>query len=111
MASLYRELKLLQRKYGRTKKGYKNREKVRKQVARFHNYIRVVRKDWQFKLAKSLCTKEGIGMMFALGFKLESYVQRNAVENTLLDAAFGQFLNLLELVGKKHQVPACPCQP
>ncbi|WP_287528180.1 transposase [Okeania sp. SIO2C2] len=47
LTSLYRELELLQRKYGRTKKGSKNQEKVRKQVARFHNHIANVRKDWQ----------------------------------------------------------------
>ncbi|WP_333134691.1 MULTISPECIES: transposase [unclassified Microcoleus] len=38
LTSLYRKLELLQRKYARTKKGSKNREKARIKVARFHNH-------------------------------------------------------------------------
>jgi putative transposase len=52
LTSLYRELELLQRKYARTKKGSKNREKARIKVAKFHNHIASVRKDWQFNLSR-----------------------------------------------------------
>ncbi|MEW6491102.1 MAG: transposase [Cyanobacteriota bacterium] len=103
LTSLYRELELLQRKYARTKKGSKNREKARIKVARCHNHIANVRKDWQFKLANHLCTKEGIGMVFVEDLNLKA-MGRGMLRKHTLDAAFGQFLNLLEWVAKKHQV-------
>lgn len=103
LTSLYRELELLQRKYARTKKGSKNREKARIKVAKFHNHIASVRKDWQFKLANHLCTKEGIGMVFVEDLNLKA-MSRGMLRKHTLDAAFGQFLNLLEWVAKKHQV-------
>ncbi|MFB8789037.1 MAG: transposase [Potamolinea sp.] len=110
LTSLYRELELLQRKYARTKKGSKNREKALFKVARFHNHIASVRKDWQFKLANHLCTKEGIGMVFVVSEAGRSpnlnilAMSRGMLRKHTLDAAFGQFLNLLEWVAKKHQV-------
>lgn len=103
LTSLYRKLELLQRKYARTKKGSKNREKARIKVARFHNHIASVRKDWQFKLANHLCTSEGIGMVFVEDLNLKA-MSRGMFRKHTLDAAFGQFLNLLEWVAKKHQV-------
>ena len=103
LTSLSRELKLLQRKYARTKKGSKNREKARVKVAKFHNHIANVRKDWQFKLANHLCTKEGVGMVFVEDLNLKA-MSRGMLRKHTLDAAFGQFLNRLEWVAKKHQV-------
>ncbi|GAB4199693.1 MAG: hypothetical protein Fur006_50600 [Coleofasciculaceae cyanobacterium] len=103
LVSLYRKLKLLQRNYARTQIGSKNREKARIKVQRFHNHIASVRKDWQFKLAHRLCTKEGIGMVFVEDLNLKA-MSRGMLRKHTLDAAFGQFLNLLEWVAKKHQV-------
>jgi putative transposase len=102
-ASLYRKLELLQRKYARTKKGSSNREKARIKVARFHNHMKSVRKDWQFKLANHLCAKPGIGMVFVEDLNLQA-MSRGMLRKHTLDAAFGQFLNVLEWVAKKHQV-------
>ncbi len=110
LTSLYRELELLQRKYARTKKGSSNREKARIKVAKFHNHIASVRKDWQFKLANHLCTKEGIGMVFVVSEAGRSpdlnlkAMSRGMLRKHTLDAAFGQFLNRLEWVAKKHQI-------
>ncbi len=103
LTDLHRKLELLQRKYARTKKGSKNREKARVKVARFHNHIANVRKDWQFKLANHLCTTEGVGMVFVEDLNLKA-MGRGMLRKHTLDAAFGQFLNLLEWVAKKHQV-------
>ncbi len=103
LVSLHRKLKLLQRKYARTKKGSKNREKARIEVAKFHNHIASVRKDWQFKLANRLCTKQGIGMVFVEDLNLKA-MSRGMLRKHTLDASFGQFLGLLEWVAKKHQV-------
>jgi putative transposase len=100
---LYRKLELLQRNYARTKKGSSNREKARIKVAKFHNHIASVRKDWQFKLANHLCAKEGIGMVFVEDLNLKA-MSRGMLRKHTLDAAFGQFLNLLEWVSKKHQI-------
>ncbi|WP_235006691.1 RNA-guided endonuclease InsQ/TnpB family protein [Calothrix rhizosoleniae] len=95
LVSLHRKLKLLQRKYARTKKGSKNREKARIEVAKFHNHIASVRKDWQFKLANRLCTKQGIGMVFVEDLNLKA-MSRGMLRKHTLDASFGQFLGLLE---------------
>ncbi len=103
LTSLYRQMELLQRKYARTKKGSANREKARIKVAKFHNHINSVRKDWQFKLANHLCTKKGIGMVFVEDLNLKA-MSRGMLRKHTLDAAFGQFLNLLEWVAHKHQV-------
>jgi putative transposase len=103
LTSLYRELQLLQRKYARTLKGSKNREKARVKLARFHNHIANVRKDWQYKLANHLCAKEGIGMVFVEDLNLKA-MSRGMLRKHTLDSAFGQFLNILEWVAKKHQI-------
>ncbi len=103
LVSLYRKLELLQRNYARTKKGSKNHEKARIKVARFHNHIANVRSYWQFKLANYLCAKEGIGMVFVEDLNLKA-MSRGMLRKHTLDAAFGQFLNKLAWVAKKHQV-------
>ena len=103
LTELYRKLELLQRNYARTKKGSKNREKARIKVAKFHNHVASVRKDWQFKLANRLCTKVGIGMVFVEDLNLKA-MSRGMLRKHTLDAAFGQFLNLLEWVASKRQV-------
>ncbi|MBD0347050.1 MAG: transposase [Coleofasciculus sp. Co-bin14] len=103
LTSLYRKLELLQRKYARTKKGSSNREKALCKVAKFHNHIANLRKDWHFKLANHLCTKEGVGMVFVEDLNLKA-MSRGMLRKHTLDAAFGQFLTRLEWVAKKHQI-------
>jgi len=65
--------------------------------------MKSVRKDWQFKLANHLCAKPGIGMVFVEDLNLQA-MSRGMLRKHTLDAAFGQFLNVLEWVAKKHQV-------
>lgn len=103
LVDLHRKLKLLQRRYTRTKKGSKNREKLRIKVARLHNHIANTRKNYHYKLANHLCTKVGIGMVFAEDLNLKA-MSRGMLSKHTLDAAFGQFLNILEWVASKHQV-------
>lgn len=103
LVDLYRKLKLLQRKYARTKKGSLNREKARVKVARLHNHIASIRRDYHFKLANYLCTKAGIGMIFVEDLNLKA-MTRGMLRKHTLDAAFGQFLNVLEWMAKKHQI-------
>jgi putative transposase len=103
LVSLHSELKLLQRKYARAKKGSKNREKLRVKVAKLHNHIARVRKDWHFKLANYLCAKENVGMLFVEDLNLKA-MSRGMLRKHTLDAGFGQFLNILEWCAKKHQV-------
>jgi putative transposase len=94
LTQLYRQMELLQRNYARTLKGSNNCEKARIKVARFHNHIANVRKDWQFKLANYLCTKDGIGMVFVEDLNLKA-MSRGMLRKHTIDAAFGQFLNKL----------------
>ncbi|EGJ32021.1 MULTISPECIES: RNA-guided endonuclease TnpB family protein [Moorena] len=103
LVSLHRQLKLLQRKYARTNKGSKNRERVRLKLARFHNHIANTRKDYHYKLANHLCSTEGVGMVFVEDLNVLA-MSRGMLRKHTLDAAFGQFLNILEWVASKHQV-------
>lgn len=103
LVDMHRKLELLQRKYARTKKGSKNREKLRIKIARLHNHIANTRKNYHFKLAVHLCTKEGIGMVFVEDLNLKA-MSRGMLRKHTLDAAFGQFLNILEWEAKKHQI-------
>lgn len=103
LVDMHRKLELLQRKYARTKKGSKNREKLRIKIARLHNHIASTRKNYHFKLATRLCTKQGIGMVFVEDLNLKA-MSRGMLRKHSLDAAFGQFLNILEWEAKKHQI-------
>lgn len=103
LVALYRKLELLQRRYARTEKGSKNRDQARIKVARLHNHIASTRRDYHFKLAYYLCTKVGIGMIFVEDLNLLA-MSRGMLRKHTLDAAFGQFLNILEWMAKKHQI-------
>lgn len=103
LASLHRQLKLLQRKYARTKKGSKNRERARLKLAKFHSHIASTRKDYHYKLANHLCSKPEVGMVFVEDLNLKA-MSKGMLRKHTLDAAFGQFLKILELVAFKHQV-------
>ena len=99
--SASRKLKLLQRKLKHKKKGSRNWYKLNQKIALLHEYISNSRKDWHFKTAHYLCNSAGI--IFAEDLNLKAMSRGMLCKHTL-DAAFGQFLNILQWVCWKRDV-------
>lgn len=96
-----RKLKLLQRKLKHKEKGSKNWRKVNQKIALLHEHISNARKDWHFKTAHYLCNSAG--MIFAEDLNLKA-MSKGMLRKHTLDAAFGQFLNILQWVSWKRDV-------
>ena len=92
---LQRKLKLLQRGLRNKQKGSNNRHKLNQKIARLHQRISDTRKDWHFKLAHHLC--DGAGMIFVEDINFGSW-QRGMLSSSSAEAAFGQFVNILQWV-------------
>ena len=96
-----RKLKLLQRKLKHKKKGSSNWRKLNQKIALLYEHISNARKDWHFKVAHHLC--DSAGMIFAEDLNLKAMSRGMLCKHTL-DAAFGQFLNILQWVSWKRDV-------
>lgn len=96
-----RKLKLLQRKLKHKKKGSSNWHKLNRRIALLHEHISNARKDWHFKVAHHLCNNAG--MIFAEDLNLKAMSRGMLCKHTL-DAAFGQFLNILSWTSWKRDV-------
>jgi len=93
--SLLIELKLLQRRLSRKQKRSKNYEKQRLKVARLHHTIDNTRKDFHFKQAHALCDVADMVFMEDLDYRT---MAKGMLGKHMLDAAFGQFRNLVKYV-------------
>ncbi len=98
---LQRELKLLQRRLKNKKKGSNNRHKLNQRIARLHQRVSDTRKDWHFKLAHNLCDQAQ--SIFLEDINFISWAKGMLGKHTL-DAAFGQFVTILEWVAWKRDV-------
>ncbi|MBD2505084.1 RNA-guided endonuclease InsQ/TnpB family protein [Anabaena azotica] len=88
-----RKLKLLQQRVSRKRKGSNNWKKAQKKVASLHEYIVNCRKDWHRKLSHQICNNAG--MVFVEDLNLVG-LSRGILSKHCLDAAWGQFFNILE---------------
>ena len=98
---LHSKLKSLQRRLRNKKKGSNNRHKLNKKIARLHQKISDTRKDWQFKLAHSLCDQAQSIFFEDINFKSWA---KGMLSKHCLDAAFGQFITILKWVAWKRDV-------
>ena len=98
---LQSKLKLLQRKVSRKQKGSNNWKKAQYKVASLHEHITNKRFDWQYKLAHQLC--DDAGMIFVEDLNLVG-LSKGMLGKHCLDAAFGEFFNILEQVCFKRGV-------
>jgi putative transposase len=98
---LHRKIELLQRRLKNKKKGSNNRHKLNQKIARLHQRISDTRKDWQFKLAHHLCDQAQSIFIEDIDFRAWS---RGMLSKNCLDAAFGQFVNILKWVTWKRDV-------
>lgn len=99
--ALHRELKLLQRRLKHKKKGSSNWLKLQNKIARIHQKINDTRKDWHFKLAHKLC--DSAGAIFVEDINFKSWARGLFGKHTL-DAAYGQFFNILSYICWKRDV-------
>ena len=102
-ADKQRKLKLLQRPLSRKTKRSANYEKARQCVAKHQNNITAARKDYHFKTAHHVCSDKEVGMIFAEDLNLKAMSRGMLCKHTL-DAAFGQFLNILKFVCCKNNM-------
>jgi putative transposase len=98
---LHGQLKLLQRRLKKKKKGSKNWHKLQAKIARIYQKIHDTRKDWHFKLAHRLCDQAG--MIFVEDINLKAWAKGLLGKHTL-DAGFGQFFNILAYICWKRDV-------
>ena len=87
---LHRKLQLLQRRLKTKKKGSANRSKLLKKIARVHQRIADIRKDWHFKLAHQLCSQTDAVFVEDLDFRI---MAKGFLGKHTLDAGLGQFNN------------------
>ena len=78
-----------------------NRHKLNQKIARLHQRISDTRKDWLFKLAHHLCDQAQ--SIFIEDIDFRSWA-RGMLSKHCLDAAFGQFVNILKWVAWKRDV-------
>ncbi|WP_293085105.1 transposase, partial [Okeania sp. SIO3B5] len=69
LSQLQSELKLLQRRLKLKSKGSANRHKLNQKIARLHQKISDIRKDFHFKLAHHLCDQAGMIFVEDLDFR------------------------------------------
>jgi putative transposase len=99
------KLKLLQRRAVRTQQGSHNWEEAQIEVARMHHRIANRRQDFHLKTAHKLCDQAQT--IFAEDLNVNLNVKgltRGMLRNDCVDAAFGQFLSLMEWVCWKRGV-------
>ena len=92
-AGAERKLKLLQKRVTRKRIGSNNRKRASEKVALLHQYLANCRKDWHRKLSHQIC--DDAGMEFLEDLNLVG-LSRVMLGKHCLDAAFGQFFNILE---------------
>jgi putative transposase len=101
LSTLHRKIKLLQRRLKHKKKGSNNRRKLNQKIARLHQRVSDTRKDWHYKLAHHLCNSAGMIFVEDINFKAWA---KGMLRKHTLDAAFGQFVSILQWVAWRKGV-------
>lgn len=97
-----------QRKLTRKKKGSKNAQKQKNRVARIHQRIQRQRKDFQYKAANLLVKTYDLIAVEALNIR---GLARTRLAKSILDAAWSQFITILEAVAVKRGVRVVKVNP
>lgn len=95
------EIKLLQRQLKHKRKGSSRWKKIKHRIAKLYEKISNSRKDFFYKLSHQLCNEAG--MIFAEDLNLKA-MSRGMLRKHTLDAAWGEFLNILQWVCFKRNV-------
>ncbi|MBW4622282.1 MAG: transposase [Cyanosarcina radialis HA8281-LM2] len=100
-ADLQSQLRWLQRKLRKKKKGSANYRKAQAKIRQLHEHIYNVRREFHFLTAHKLCDIAGIIFAEDLNLKMMS---RGMLAKHCLDAAWGSFLEILKWVCWKRGV-------
>lgn len=94
-----RTLARQQRKLSRKQKGSKNYDKQARRVAQLHLHVARVRKEFHYQVAHWLC-----GLYDLIGFENLNIkgLARTRLAKSILDAAWGSFLSILQAVAVKR---------
>jgi putative transposase len=94
------QLKKLQRRLSRKKKGSTNRKKARQRLAKCHLKISRQRKDFAVKLAR--CVIQSNDVIAYEDLRIKNLVKNHCLAKSISDAAWYQFREWLEYLGKKY---------
>lgn len=97
-----------QRKLSRKQKGSKNAQRQKNRVARIHQRIQRQRKDFQYKVAHQLVKAYDLIAVEVLNIK---GLARTKLAKSILDAAWGQFIMILETVAVRRGVRVVKVNP
>ncbi len=97
-----------QRKLARNQKGSKNARPQKNRVARIHQRVQRQREDFQYKVANWLVKTYDLIAVEALNIK---GLARTRLAKSILDAAWSQFITILEAVAVKRGVRVVKVEP
>jgi putative transposase len=104
-----KKLKTLQRRLSRKKKGSKNRQKARKQLAKAHLKVQRQREDFARKQAKALITSSDLIAFEDL--QIRNLVKNRHLAKSIHDAGWGKFLTWVKAYGAMHDIPVIAVPP
>jgi putative transposase len=93
-----KRLRVKQKKVSRKKKGSKNRRKAVAKLGRVHQKVANKRKDFHYKTAANLIKKADVIAYEKLNIK---GLAKTKLAKSILDAGWGQFLEILKLKAEK----------
>ncbi|MFB2975788.1 RNA-guided endonuclease InsQ/TnpB family protein [Microseira sp. BLCC-F43] len=88
-----------QRQLARMEKGSKNHQRQSNKVARLHLYVARQRKEFHYQVAHWLCSQYDLIAFENLNIK---GLAKTRLAKSILDAAWGSFLNILQTVAVKR---------
>ena len=94
------QLKKLQKRLSRKQKGSANRKKARQRLAKCHLKISRQRKDFAVKLAR--CVIQSNDVIAYEDLRIKNLVKNRCLAKSISDAAWYQFREWLEYLGKKY---------
>jgi putative transposase len=94
LLSALSRLRSAQKHLSRCKKGSKNREKARLRVARIHQRVADIRKDFLQKLSTQLVCDNQV--IFVETLRVKNMVRNRRLARVISDAGFGDFIRMLE---------------
>ncbi len=104
-----KKLKQLHRHLSRKKKGSKNRNKARKQLAKAHLQVQRQREDFARKTANALITSSDLIAFEDL--QIRNMVKNRHLSKSIHDAGWGQFLTWVKAYGVIHDIPVIAVPP
>ena len=98
-----------QRRLSRKKPKSKNRNRSRIRVARVHECIVNIRKDFQHKLSTKLINDNQVIAIESL--RIKNLMKNHRIAKAIADASWGEFFRMLEYKGNLYEVKVLKVEP